>query len=124
MSSALEDRAQVAAMLAEEGVAITITRNVAGTYDPSTGTSTAPSQLVKTGRGRFGSYRDSLVDGTLIKRGDRRVTFQPDDWSFAPASTDQITVPAGWSIVGEIQKRELGGVPFSYTFQVRGPAEA
>jgi hypothetical protein len=123
MSSALENRAQIAGWIAEEGIVITIRREVPGTYNPATGSAGAAGTPVTfSGHGRIGDYNDRLVDGTLVKVGDRRMTFQPDDWSYEPKQGDVLTVPAGYAIVGRIQKRELGGVPFSYTAQLRGQA--
>lgn len=124
MSSALENRAQIAAMLAEEGIDVTIRRVVAGTYDPTTGATAAGTTTNYTGRGRLGSYSDRMIDGNRIKVGDRRLTFQPADWGYIPRLGDVVTVPIGYAVVGPIQVRELGGVSFSYTAQLRGSASS
>lgn len=120
MSSALEDRAQIAGMLVEEGIDVTIRRITPGAYDPATGSAVAGTTQDFPGRGRLGNYSSRAIDGVRIKVGDRQLTFQPTDWSYEPKIGDILTVPASLAIIGPIQKRELGGTPFSFTAQVRG----
>jgi hypothetical protein len=55
----------------EEGEAITLTREIAGTYDEATGTATVASPEY----GAFAivtAFKDSLVNGTSILKSDRK----------------------------------------------------
>lgn len=126
MSSAPTLRRSIAAMLAAEGRAVTMTYKAAGTYDAATGAGTPGATSTKSGRARIGSYDDRLVDGTRIRQGDRLVLFQPDDWTYVPAEGHVLDAPATASmpatklVAVSIKTRELGGVPISYTMQMRG----
>jgi hypothetical protein len=120
MSAALENRAQIATWIREEGIAVTLRRTTPGQYDRTTGTTAPGTSTTYTGRGRLGSYSNVSIDGGRIQVGDRRLTFQPDDWTYVPIQGDVVISPSGFAITGSVQKRELGGVPFAYTIQLRG----
>lgn len=112
--------ADFAAFLAEFGRAVTIRRLTPGTYDPATGDGGTTTTKNYSGTGRLGNYSDALMDGTLIKQGDRRMTFQPDDKTFVPAIGDSAIVGAStFAVVNASKTREIGGTVFLYTLQLR-----
>lgn len=122
MSSATRIRADVLALMKREGRELTIRRNTGGAYDPSIGTVPASTDDTEfTGWGRVGTYSDYLANGEQIRRGDRKVTFVPDDLTFAALAGDVVVVTEGseeYTVI-QGQRRELGGETISWTMQVR-----
>lgn len=104
----------------DRGREITITRKTAGTYDQTTGTATQTEESYP-GRGRVGDYADRQIDGTLIRRGDRRVTWLPDveNESFVPRESDIVSFGDEIATVVSVKVRELGDEWFAYTLQIR-----
>lgn len=118
MSEGTDLRAQVQDLLLEFGRDVTLTRSTLGTYNNTTGEA-AETEADYSGRGRVGMYRDRMVDGTLIRATDRRVTWQPDDGSFIPQEGDRVTFGEELRTVIRITTREIGGDWVVYTLQVR-----
>ena len=118
MTTGAQLRADLARELAVHGRRVVLVRKEAGSYDPDTGGTTTTTHEFE-GVGRVGSYRDSQIDGVSVLRGDRRVTFQPDDSALVPAAGDMVTIDdVTWRVIFS-QARELSGEWFSYTLQVR-----
>ncbi|QOZ25279.1 hypothetical protein [Bradyrhizobium sp. CCBAU 51753] len=108
------------------GRKVVLRREVPGTYDETTGATAPATQLSNTTRGLLLGYRDSLVDGTLIKRGDRKCILRVKGMTMSPQETDLLDVfdKTGKVItdtytVVSFKTGELGGVPYLYTLQVR-----
>lgn len=118
MTTGAQLRADLARELAEHGRRVVLVRKTAGTYNPDTGAAAMDSQYLE-GQGRVGDYKDYQIDGVSVLRGDRRVTFQPDDSSVIPAVGDQVTVDDVTYSVIFPRVRELAGEWFAYTLQVR-----
>lgn len=81
--------------LADAVTAFTGSREVAGEYDPTTGTST--TTVTYSGRGVFGSFRQDEIDGQHILRTDIKVTalqnevlLDTDDSPATPKIDDKI----------------------------------
>lgn len=68
---------------------------VAPAYDPATGGVSAAA-ISYSGRGVFGDYRASQIDGTLILATDKRLTALQAEMTREPAMGDTI---AGMSVV-------------------------
>lgn len=122
MSTGSDIRAEVLALFADGyGGALTLSRNTPGTYDPATGETAAGSTASIPGKGKVGDYRDGVVDGELIKRGDRRCTFIPDDFASIPQIGDTLVDPIDsrtYAVVN-VQRRQLGLDYIAFTLQVR-----
>ena len=71
-----------------------------------------------TGKGFIDSYKDSLIDGTLVKVGDRVITIFGSTISAIPEPNDMITIEdRKWTIVKDGVKRDPAGA--TYECQVR-----
>lgn len=100
--------------------ALTYRLHFAGPYDKRTGGVRGPDfDTDYDGWGRVGNYADKLIDGQMIQRGDRLVTFIPDDL------TVDVTI-GGTLIRGDdnfrvidVKKRELEAELICYSLQVR-----
>lgn len=104
----------------DTGRAITISRQLPGTYDPATGaTSGAPAPTTFTTRGLFLGYHDKLIDGTLIKRGDRRCFIKLKGLRYTAAAGDEVTAGADKYGVIDFKTIELGGTDIIFILQVR-----
>ena len=114
-------RADLARELQTRGREINITRTTPGTYDQDAGTTGTSTEETHHGRGRVGNYRDSQVDGELIRRGDRVVTWQPDvdHESFVPKEKDVVSFGDEIASIVSVKRREVGEEWFAYTLQIR-----
>jgi len=112
-------QASVVGFLGDMGRAMTLRRIVAGTYDPTTGTTTGDTTTDYPGTGRLGDYSDVAQDGTVIKESDRKATFLPTDTSVTPQVGDRLVVGSDVYTVVNFKTREIGGIIGSYTLQVR-----
>ena len=122
MSRGTEMRADVLALFADGyGGAMTLARNTPGAYDENTGLTAAGSSSTFTGKGKIGDYRDGVIDGDLIKQGDRRITFIPDADTTIPQVADTITDPLDSRVyaVVSVRRRQLGLDWIAFTLQVR-----
>lgn len=82
-------------LLAEFGVACTVSYVTVGAYNPATG-SASTSTSTKTAQGYVDDYADKDIDGTKIKVGDRRVYLSVLDTAGVaiakPGTTDKLTI--------------------------------
>lgn len=101
------------------GRTLTMGRITPGAYDPETGATAASTPSSQAGKGKIGDYDDKVIDGTLIRTGDRLCTFLPDDAAFRPAVGDSVVDGADTYTVVSIKQRELGGDWIAFTLQVR-----
>ncbi|MBI5940661.1 MAG: hypothetical protein HY859_09565 [Caulobacterales bacterium] len=81
---AYDDRAQALAArklapksAGGKGQAVTISATAASTYNPTTGRATAGAPSTQACSGIEEAYRASLIDGALIKTGDKRFMLSP-----------------------------------------------
>lgn len=87
--------AELCAAVQAVGWAVTLTRRVSGAYSTATGSATVTSTVYTT-TGVLASYRDDLVDGSLITRKDRMAVLSARSnlWSPSvptPAAGDALT---------------------------------
>ena len=120
MGEGLRLRRELARELAKFGRAVSIAHKTAGTYNADTGLATTTSASY-SGMGRVGYYSDKLIDGTMILRDDRQVTWQPDNASesFRPSNGDVVSYGSEELTVVSVKEREVGGEWFAYTLQCR-----
>ena len=75
--------------LADAVTSFTGTREVAGSYDPVTGTTTTTTETY-TGRGVFGGYSVQEVDGQHILATDTKLTALQNELTGTPQEGDTI----------------------------------
>lgn len=102
-------------LMDEFGSAMTLTRQVGGVYNAQTGAVSGGTPATFAFRGVFVNYDDANIDGTLVKRGDRRLLMR---------ATGMTTEPALGDVVSEhriIDVRPVApkGVAIAYSCQVR-----
>lgn len=100
MSDFYADMAATAAeMLAEFGMAVTVTRTTPGARDPDTGTLAAGTTQTWVPRGVKLDYAAREIDGTLIQAGDQRVYMSAIS-GLKPKAGDTVTIGAeAWRVV-------------------------
>jgi hypothetical protein len=124
-----EDSASVAnKLLKEKGQAITITRNTAGDYDPSTGTA-AITTTTQNGWGavfEYGTQQAGIYNaaGSLIKMGDKRLLLSPTNSTGSeitePAMGDMVTLSDGTVFtVAQVKKLNPAGTVVLYDINLR-----
>ena len=125
MSEFYDDLASTAAeMLAEFGQAVTLTHSAAGTYNPATGTGSAPTVTTQTINAVEEAYSSRSIDGTLIRSGDKKLHLSPLDTSGAaislPVPEDTVTFATGpaWTIKA-VEPVSPGATPVLITVQIR-----
>lgn len=129
MSLALEMQDDIAELLddADIGRTFTITRTVPGAYSSADGSVSAGSSLVVTTRGLLLNFRDQLIDGTNIKRGDRKLFLKLKGIAYEAAEQDVVTAGTAAQAANAAEKYqvvqhkkiELGGTAVIFIMQVR-----
>lgn len=114
--------ARAAAQIKKAGQAITITRTADGTgeFDPATGAYEPVAPLFFSGFAAASSYRQDLVDGTLIQQGDKLFTVAASGLGCEPMASDTLTDAAGkeWTVVS-VDIVSPAGVALLYKVQGR-----
>lgn len=104
------------------GQDVTVRLWSAGTYNPTTGTST-PSYTEKTVRAVVAAFKAHEIDGTEIQRGDKRCIMLAVDTSggaFSVDTTDTVTVGGAAHEVVSVEEVSPAGTPVIYKAQIRG----
>lgn len=109
----------VKTLIAEHGETVTFRRVTAGGYDPATGTTAAGSTDDEIVKVAFVQYRENLVDGTNIQRGDRKALLSASAATKVPKSQDQFIGVGDTVNVVSVQTIQSGGVDAAYICQVR-----
>ena len=106
-----------AALLAEFGAPVTLTRITAGVYDPATGT-VVNTEVAHTANGVKLDYSQFHIDGTNILQGDQRVYLDPLI-AAAPQAGDTLTI--GTEVFTVVASRPLNpaGVVVLHDVQIR-----
>lgn len=104
-------------LLKDFGQLMTITRDVAGAYDPNTGTQ-SNTQLTYADYGVVLPYAEgsSSVADSLIQQGDRQVFIQI---STEPKTTDKITIAGAIYNIIAVKPLEPAGINVLYELQIR-----
>lgn len=105
----------VARLMQKFGSDLTLTRPGTPTYNPATGTVTSTAASTITARGVFIEYRDDHIDGTMIRRGDRKLLLAAQGATGTPAVEDTV---AGLKVV-EVRTIAPNGTPIGWACQMR-----
>lgn len=91
-----------------------------GEYDPSTGT-TKPDEPPQAfeGVGLKDDYRQSDIDGTLIKQGDQKLYVAAEGFT-RPVSNERIRVGQAVYLVESVSIVAPGDTDILYVLQIRG----
>ena len=108
-------------LLNQHGKDIALNSISIGTYNPITGLSnTITSYTVKA---YFFDYRDNMVDGNSVQKGDRRVAIKPFDIEnvTTPSPKANDTITSGGKTLNIVRSDiiESAGVIMCYLLQVR-----
>lgn len=106
----------VLSMLKEFGKPVTVVRETDGVFDPVTGSNTPGTTEHLKFNGVLKSYKQSLIDGSLIMQGDKLLVL---DASHEPKKGDKVqSVDGNWQIEF-VDSMNPAGVPLAYKVQVR-----
>ena len=72
-------RATAKKLLKKFGKTITLTRTIAGTYDPATGGTTGDTVTNPSGLGVLLKFSNQEIDGTTILSSDRKLIYAGDE---------------------------------------------
>lgn len=101
------------------GLDVTITRTVVGSFDPTTGGTTAAADIVATASGVQTRYSNRDIDGTVIKRGDMRLLIAASGLSISPEQGDTATSDSiVWQVVN-VESIKPSDTAVLYICQVR-----
>ena len=101
------------------GQAATIRRKTTtggSAYDPTSGTTTTTDQAVNAAITR---YRNSEIDGTLIKRGDKQALVPAVGLTITPTVKDQFVLGDVVHAIQAVDEVSPGGTVVVYRLQVR-----
>jgi hypothetical protein len=111
--------ADVNGILAEFGAPAILSRTVPGSYDATTGTTTADVTTTYTGTGAKFEYESRAIDGSLIRQGDQRV-YLSTVGIVNPQTGDTLTI--GGTVYNVVASRPLQPALTAvlYDAQIRG----
>lgn len=108
-------------LLNQHGKDVTFNSITVGTYNPVTGLSNSTTS--HTVKAYFFDYKDNVVDGSAVQKGDRRVVIKPSDTSGAPIpapkANDKIVSNSKTLSIVRSDIIESAGVTMCYLLQVR-----
>lgn len=119
MSLASDLSSQVLTILTQFGRSVTLRHIVAGTYDPTTGTTTGDTSTDYVLTGALVGYKDYEVNGTSVLAGDRRCFLAAKNMTVVPNVGDTVIVGTATYSVINFQTQELSGTVLAYALQVR-----
>lgn len=122
IGTALQDN--IATLLREHGQGLTFRRVTEGAYDPATGTTGASSTDDETATIAFVNYKESLIDGGNIQRGDRKALIAAlkadgSALSKTPQTSDQIVGEGDTVNIVQAKTIKSGSTVIAYECQVR-----
>jgi len=101
------------------GTTLTIKRETAGTTDPITGLTTGGTVVSHSAIGVKLRYKNTDIDGTLVRSGDLRILLSVAGLTVTPESTDTITVSGvDWKII-DVKPLEPAEIVVLYELQIR-----
>ncbi len=101
-----------------DGVSMILSRNVQGVYNPETG-KTVNSEVTYPTYGVITDYRLKDIDGTLVKRGDKRIILAATEAMPEPNGDDNIIISGViWSVIIS-NPVAPANIPILYIVQVR-----
>jgi hypothetical protein len=102
-------------LLSKFGSSLTLTRVTGATYSASTGQVGTGTTTNFTIRGAFINYSDELMDGTIIRVGDRRLLVSPAGSTTTPQIGD---IVGGLKLI-DVRVYAPAGVPVAWACQAR-----
>jgi hypothetical protein len=122
-----QDRLDAANGLADDGMTVTLTRHVAGAYDPATGTSTI-TPTTSSVSGAVFPFSTGLrkMAGTNIVEGDQQLILAALTTAGAvvtpPQVGDTVTIGSKVHEIVDVAPLSPGGTDLIYTCTIRGAA--
>ena len=100
---------------------VTVRKTIAGAYDPSDGSTATATVTDYPTRGLLLAYKDALIDGTLIRQGDRKCILKVQNLGVALTETDDLMLLVDGTkyAVVSMKTGELGGKTYLYVLQIR-----
>jgi len=118
-------RAMANQQLKDKGLTCTITKQTAGTYSTSTGVASV-STSTQSAYGALFDYENKNIDGTLVKKGDRRLLLSALNTAgaalTAPSVNDTVAANSVTYTIVAIRPIAPSGVAVAYDCQIRGIA--
>jgi hypothetical protein len=112
-------------LLRGKGQQVTITRQVSGAYDPTTGQATVTT-TVQNGYGAIFDYSDKNVDGVLILSGDKQLLLSAVNSTgtalTAPEVNDTVTAGGMVRTITRIKALSPAGTTVMFDCNLRGAA--
>lgn len=110
-------------MFQKYGMSVTLRRTTQGAYNPSTGAMSAGTSADYTCLVVITEYNQFVVDGTLIKRGDKRLLVAAKGLDVVPSVSDVFLLSDGqWKVPdsgGAVKTLAPAGIAIMYEVQVR-----
>lgn len=111
------------ALITKWGQSAILRRVTPGVYNPASGSMAAGTSADYNCVALVQEYKSSVIDGTLIKQGDKALLVPAKDLAVTPKTGDIFVLSDGnWSIPdtkGNIKTLAPAGVVVMYTIQVR-----
>lgn len=118
---AFYDRMQQTAtkLLDRFGAPAVIHRTIGEVFDPVTGATAPGTEEDHETVGVLVKYSDQEIDGTKIRRGDRRLIIAAEPLSIEPTTADRVTANGVQYTIEDAPAANPAGTPIVYYLQVR-----
>lgn len=120
MSFYTDLRSTAAALLTDKGQSLTLTKRTSGAYSASTGLSTV-TEATYTVTGAVFDFPQSIIDGTLIQQGDKKVLISALGLTVDPDVDDSLTIATIAHQIVNVKKISPAGITVIWQLQVRTP---
>lgn len=124
MSLALDLRNAATSVLRDLGKNGTISKTTTGTYDQTTGITSAGTTTAYSIRVALTAYANKDIDGTVILAKDRKAIISASNLLVTPAVGDKIIVSLVQYTIIEVMTIDAGGIALVYIAQVRSVGKA
>lgn len=108
-----------APLIREYGTAITLKSSVFGTFDPIASTAGTGSKNDYPGYGVITEYTAREIDGTNIRRGDKKITAVFDDTTVVPDTDALLTISGLDHVIKNVGVVAPADVAIIWILQVR-----
>lgn len=116
MSTTVSDH-RAAGVVRTMGIEVTL-RQIARTPDPATG-KTTDTVTDTTVKGVVQDFAARYVDGTVVRRGDRRLTLAAADLAVEPIPGNRVIIGADAFEVVNVESKFVGPSVVAYELQIR-----
>lgn len=114
-----DHRAMAERLIRDKGQLVSLRKPASGDYDPESATASLTPTIYTDIPAAVVAYKNTDIDGTLIKKGDKKVLMACDTLTVEPEVNDELVIAAVVHSIKAVDPLAPGGTSVIYTLQVR-----